>query len=226
MVFHPPAWQCVMRRGSPQRTALQTGRSHLARAGRARCEAEHGFPSGAVLLDDLYSRLDSARGAAARASLLQELLAAAFAPFAAHLRAWLYGAGAPYGAFGAAPDALAASFFPAGTPASERVRCLTASRVQSGRELSCLAGMYYEAVPPCARTALASLPADSATWRECLSLGAPCPHSRRCMLQKALTVGATDHLRRVSCAQQPRHTLAAHTGNAGSCSVRDLAMEQ
>ena len=113
----------------------QTGSSHLARAGRARCEAADGFPSGAALLDDLYARLDGARGDTARAPLLQELLAAAFAPFAAHLRAWLYGAGPPRGAFGAAPDACAASFFPADTPVSARVLRPTASRVQGGRGL-------------------------------------------------------------------------------------------
>jgi hypothetical protein len=216
-----------MRRGSPQRTALQTGRSHLPRAGRARCEAEHGFPSGAVLLDDLYSQLDSARGDAARAPLLQELLAAAFAPFAAHLRAWLYGAGAPYGAFGAAPDALAASFFPAGTPASERVRCLTASRVQSGRGCPAWPActmrrsrpVQGQRSLPCPRTARRG---GSASLLVPPVLTAAAARYR----PLALTVGATEHLRRVSCAQQPRHTLAAHTGNAGSCSVRDLAMEQ
>ncbi len=86
---------------------------------------------------------------------------------------------------------------------------------QQGAErsgLSCLASMYYEAVPPCARTALASVPADSATWRECLSLGAPCPHSRRCTLQ---TIGADRWRHRtlaegVLCAATSPHARSAH----------------
>ena len=81
-----------------------------------------GTTCGAALLDELHRRLGSD---AAAAPLLRELLAAAFAPYAAHLRAWLFGCAPAPTAFGAPPSALAAQFFPDGTHAGEQVpRCL------------------------------------------------------------------------------------------------------
>ena len=75
-------------------------------------------PCGIALLDELYDRLSSD---AAAAPLLRELLAAAFAPYAAHLRAWLFGGAPAPGAFGAPPSAMAAQFFPDGTHGDEQV---------------------------------------------------------------------------------------------------------
>lgn len=81
-----------------------------------------GTPCGIALLDELHHRLSTD---AAAVPLLRELLAAAFAPYAAHLRAWLFGGAPAPAAFGAPPSALAAQFFPDGTPAGEQVpHCL------------------------------------------------------------------------------------------------------
>ena len=73
---------------------------------------------GVALLDELHQRLSSD---AAAAPLLRELLAAAFAPYAAHLRAWLFGGAPAAAAFGAPPSALAAHILPGGARASEQV---------------------------------------------------------------------------------------------------------
>lgn len=77
-----------------------------------------GAPRGVAVLDELYARLS---GDAAAVPLLRELFAAAFAPYATHLRAWLFrGAPAP-AAFGAPPSALAAQIFPNCAHAGEQV---------------------------------------------------------------------------------------------------------
>lgn len=86
-----------------------TGCLHWQAAGTSR---------GIALLDELHDRLSSD---AAAAPLLRELLAAAFAPYAAHLRAWLFGGAPASAAFGAPPSALAAQFFPDSMHGGEQV---------------------------------------------------------------------------------------------------------
>ncbi|KAK9836106.1 hypothetical protein WJX81_001865 [Elliptochloris bilobata] len=85
--------------------------------GRMRWQVEAGFPCGAALLDTLYQRVSDATAA----PLMRELFAAAFAPYATHLRAWLYGIAPALTLFGAAPSALAVQFFPEGVHSRDRL---------------------------------------------------------------------------------------------------------